>query len=200
MTISEHLPSGLLQHSKSVSLRKAETLFQPGDAVNSLYYVCEGQLKAVRYQLDGKPAVMMQTTSDNFFATSSITMDVYPCAAIAVVNSKVLQIPKEHLVNYLESDPAFSLFFINSLSQDLKKQCSNAERLRLKSAKDRIIHFITCESPSGSELELDCPLTKWADELGIEPESLYRSLAEMEADGSIQRDKHKITLLSIPTS
>lgn len=194
MTFNEQFPTSLLQKSKTVSLGKDEILFQPGDTVTSIFYVIEGLLRAVRYQYDGKPAVMMHSTADNFFATSSINMDIYPCAAIASVKTQVLQIPKISLMEHLESDPEFTQLFIKSLSQDLKKQCSNAERLRLKSAKDRIIHFITCESPSGSVLDLAYPLTKWADELGIEPESLYRSLAEMESDRLIQKDKRKIIL------
>jgi len=158
-SLREQFPSDLLQSSKTVSLGKDEFLFQPSDVVNSIYYVIKGTLRAVRYQFDGKPAVMMHSTANNFFATSSIHMDIYPCAAIAAVQTEVLQIPKVSLLGYLESDPPFSLRFIKALSQDLKKQCSNAERLRLKSAKDRIIHFITCESPSGTELDLACPLT-----------------------------------------
>ncbi|MGV6859901.1 MAG: Crp/Fnr family transcriptional regulator [bacterium] len=190
------LPDQLLDQSRFVPLRKGECLFQPGDGVESIYYVISGQLRALRYQLDGKPAVMMHSCEDNFFAPVSINMETYPCAAMASKATTLLKIPKGFLIDLFHSDPAFSLKFIGSISMDLKNQCSNAERLRIKSARGRILHFITCESPDSRTLELKCTLTTWAEELGIEPESLYRTLAEMEKEGIIARENKRIEIIN----
>ena len=138
---------------------------------------------------------MMHTEADNFFAPVSISMESYPCAAMASKSTQLLQIPKAALIQLLQNDLNFSLQFISAISQDLKKQCSNAERLRIKSARDRVIHFITCEAPDNRTLELKCPLATWADDLGLEPESLYRTLAEMEKEGLITRDKKCIEIV-----
>jgi len=144
---------------------------------------------------DGKAAVMMNGTAGNFFAPVSVNMESYPCAAVASKKTGLLKIPKQQLQNYLKINPEFALQFIHAISLDLKQQCSNAERLRIKSVRERIIHFITCESPCGKKINLKYPLITWADELGIEPESLYRTLAEMEKEKLIRRDKKNIEIL-----
>ena len=191
----EKLPVALVDQSRFIELARQEYLFQPNDSVDSIYYVIKGQLRALRYQYDGKAAVMMHSTADTFFAPVSINMESYPCAAVANKATQLLKIPKATLMNLLQSDAKFSLQFIGAIAMDLKKQCSNAERLRIKSARDRVIHFITCESPDSKTLELKCPVTTWADELGLEPESLYRTLTNMEKDGLISRDKKRIEIL-----
>lgn len=194
--LSKKLPEELLKQSRFVELNRQELLFHPGDTIDSIYYVIKGELRALRYQYDGKPAVMMHSTADNFFAPVSISMECYPCAAMARKKTQLLKIPKSALVNLLQNDAEYALGFISLISTDLKKQCANAERLRIKSARERVIHFITCESPDSKTLELKCPLTTWADELGLEPESLYRTLAEMEKNGHIYRDKKRIEILA----
>ncbi len=188
-------PKKLLDASTVVELDKQGFLFQPGDPVESVYYVDEGVLRALRYQVDGKPAVMMQCEPGNFFATSSICLSNYPCAAQAPVKTRLLQIPKPVFLAQLAADPEFAMRIVNALSADLKKQCATAERLRLKSVEQRVVHFITCESPNRCELTLPCSLAEWADELGLEPESLYRTLSRMERKGRLVRNKRHLKLI-----
>ena len=188
------LPESLLKASRSLSLKKGESLFQQDDSVVSLFYIIEGELIALRYQRDGKPAIMMRNTSGEMFAPASMNMPSYPCSAVASLSSRVLQIPVSIIQKHLESNNKFATFYIQSLADNLKKQCARSERLRLKSAKERVLHYISCESTSSTEITLSCPTSKWAEELGIEPESLYRTLAEMEKEGVIERDKRCIRI------
>jgi len=82
------------------------------------------------------------------------------------------------------------------LSKELKKQCGRIERMRLQTGKERILHFINCETSDGVTLHLETSLSVWAEELGIEPESLYRTLSDMEKDGIIKRNKRDIRVLN----
>ncbi len=189
-------PKTLVATSRERVVEKNEVLFQPNDSVDSLFYTMKGELFALRYQLDGTPAVMMRGFAGEIFAPASMNMSCYPCSAVAAVKSRVLQIPKSVFIEHLAINSDFSRYYIDSLSADLKKQCVRSERLRLKSAKDRVLHFITCESPSGAEITISCPISKWAEELGIEPESLYRTLSDLEKEGIIKREKRHITIIA----
>ena len=53
-----------------------------------------------------------------------------------------------------------------------------------------MLHYLNCEltGPGGATLSLDIPLAEWADDLGLEPETLYRTLAELEKKGRIERE------------
>ena len=188
----DSFPNTLIKASKTCLLKKGEILFQQTDVVEALFFIIKGELCALRYQRDGKQAIMMRHNGGEIFAPASMNLTVYPCAGVAFQDSRLLQIPKSIFIKHLQHDIAFNQFYINSLANDLKKQCARSERLHLKSAKERVLHFITCESASGQEIRLNCPLSKWAEELGIEPESLYRTLSDMEKEGLIQRNKRTI--------
>ena len=149
---------------------------------------------ALRYQFDGKPVVMMRSISGEMFAPASINMPCYPCSGVATEASTLLQIPTSAFTEHLQGNPDFSRYYIDALSQDLKKQCANSERLRLKSIRERVLHFIVCESPGGDEVVLSHPISQWADSLGVEPESLYRTLSGMQKEGLIYRVNRRIGL------
>ena len=188
-------PESLLKASRSLSLKKGESLFQQDDSVDSLFYIIEGELIALRYQRDGKPAIMMRNTSGEIFAPASMDMAIYPCSAQATLASQLIRIPISVIKKHLATHPKFSTYYIQSLATNLKKQCARSERLRLKSARERVLHFISCESPSGTEIALSCPISKWAEEIGVEPESLYRTLKEMEREGVIERNKRHVKII-----
>ena len=138
---------------------------------------------------------MMRSFAGEIFAPASLNMSCYPCSSVATKASKLLKIPRKLMLKHLNTHPNFAQFYIQSLAMELKKQCARSERLRLKSASERVMHFITCESPSGQEIILSCPMSKWAEELGLEPESLYRCLSDMEMKGVIQREKRHIKII-----
>ena len=73
---------------------------------------------------------------------------------------------------------------------NLRRQRAAQERLGLKSLRMRVIHYLVDRGNEG-RVELDQPIIRWATELGASHEALYRTLAEMEREGVLQRkDKH----------
>ncbi len=190
----EPFPEALLNAAKIVQLRKGDFLFHCGDLVDSVFFVLEGEVRGLRTLRNGNSVVMMRAGENEFFATASLIMRHFPCSAYAAVRSRVLRIPRNSFEEAMEESGDFACYFAICLSKSLKQQCSLAERLRLKSARDRILHYIACESSSGKSVTLKTSLASWADELGIEPESLYRTLSEMESAGEITRSGKSIEL------
>jgi DNA-binding MarR family transcriptional regulator len=90
----------------------------------------------------------------------------------------------------IASNGDFALRFSQFLALAMRRQCARYERLRLKRAGERVLHYLNCEltGPAGADLELDIPLAEWADDLGLEPETLYRALADLEKKGLIARE------------
>lgn len=197
--IAESLPPFLSPACRSrvsiSSLQKGDYLFRDGDPVRDLFYVVDGALKAVRYNLDGKEMVMLRGVSGEFFAESGIALTHYVCAAIAEKDTLVAGIPVEVVMDELGGAESFALGLILQVSRNARKQCSRYERLRLKRAQDRIIHYLVCETGSQGVFEVTTSLADLADELGLEPETLYRSLSELEKAGRIQKQSRSIRLL-----
>lgn len=193
--VPEYFPDKLINNARLVTLKRGEYLFHRGDSVDSVNYVLEGQLKAVRLQPDGVECVMIHASAGEFFAESSMAMDAYSCDGVAVCASRVLTMPVAAVSEALCSESRFSLGFAMALSRQARKQCSRYERLRIKRSRDRVMHFLTCEASPSGEIRLASPLVELAGELALEPETLYRTLSDLEAEGVITRSGRKLNIL-----
>jgi CRP-like cAMP-binding protein len=191
LPLPSFLPASLVRETSSVSLARGAKLFHLGDPVAHIHFVLEGEVLAVRYLHDGSEAVMQRARGGEFFAQSAMLVSKYSCDARASCTSEVVRLPVEDVRVALTTDGAFALAFAGQLAADLRRQCTRVERLRIKRARDRVRHYLVCEGPLrvGS-----ATLQDWARELGLEPETLYRTLAELESAGEIERDTTMVQL------
>jgi CRP-like cAMP-binding protein len=165
-------------------------VFRLGDVPQNLYLVLEGEARARRYSPDGVEIVMQRARVGELFAEAGIVAPRYSCEGYCPQASRILIIPLDAIRQRISSDSEFALNFTRFLSLAMRRQCARYERLRLKRASERVLHYLNCEltGPAGADLELDIPLADWADDLGLEPETLYRTLADLEKRGLIQRE------------
>lgn len=184
------LPEALRREASAVALQRGAKLFHCGDPVAHIHFVLDGELLAVRYLRDGSEAVMQRARGGEFFAQSAILVPHYSCDARAARACEVVRLPVEALRAALAGDGRFALAFAGQMAADLRRQCSRVERLRIKRARDRVRHYLVCEGP----LPADARLQDWAHELGLEPETLYRALAELDAGGEIVREGRAVRL------
>jgi CRP/FNR family transcriptional regulator, dissimilatory nitrate respiration regulator len=196
--LPDFLPATLASALRVLSLNKGEILFRQGEAVTCLVYVLTGEMKAVRAHLDGAECVMVRSKAGEFFAESALASPAYVCDGIAVCPSRIALMPVDALRQALREDGEFALAFAMALAKQARKQCSRYERVRLKRARDRVLHYLACEGGSTGCVDLASSLAELAGELALEPETLYRTVAELEAEGRVARDSRKLTLLPAP--
>jgi len=165
-------------------------LFRLGDTPRDLYLVIEGEARARRYGTDGAEIVMQRSRAGELFAEAGLVAPRYSCEGYCPNASRVLRIPIATIKQQIASNGDFALRFAQFLALAMRRQCARYERLRLKRAGERVLHYLNCEltGPAGADLELDIPLAEWADDLGLEPETLYRTLADLEKKGLIARE------------
>ncbi len=73
------------------------------------------------------------------------------------------------------------------------------EQRNIHSARDRVRHYLMVNAGAdGRTVMLPGTLKDLAAELGLTHEALYRTLADMAADGEIERLKGKIRLSKAP--
>lgn len=186
-------PQELLNQARELRLAKSDRLFSMDDPVGSLYFVIEGEIRAVRCLLNGSESIMLRAGPGEFLAIASLFLPTYPCDAVASMPSKLLVLPRQKFKRAMDEDISLTTSLVRMLAVNIETQCGRVERLRLKRICDRVMHYLTCECSDGT-VHLQTPLTAWAAELGSEPETLYRVLRELEKDGTIMRDGRTIGL------
>ncbi len=179
------LPATLRTAAAIQRVDKGETVFRRGSRPQSIHFLLSGEVRLVRRSRSGGE-IILQRTRRGFFAEASLESGVYHCDAVAVLPGQVLRIPLNAARKTLDEDPSFRRAWIAHLSRELRRSRTLTERLSLKSAHERILHYLESEGTDGV-VKLAMSRKAWAAELGLTHETLYRVLARLEADGRIVR-------------
>lgn len=189
MTLAElpdYIPDMLRRAARPLSLKRKQSLYRQGDSATAIYYVRSGELEAARFSPDGDPLVMLRAGAGEFFAEPALAVERYGCSAYAKLDSELYLLPKAVMLAAIREDMAFSMAFLQAQMKNARKQCSRYERVRLRRAEDRVIHFLVTEAGTDGWIQLKGPLADWAAELGLTPESLYRALARLRLEARIE--------------
>jgi len=188
-------PTDLLINCRKITLKKNELLFTLNQAATDIFFVESGEVQAIRLLPNGASAIMQRASGNDFFAEAAMCVEHYTCDAVVTRKAVIYCIPKEGLEVHLQKNNDFSLRFSTLLAINIRKQCSKLERLRMNRARDRILHYLVCESGSDNKIEIRSSYAKLADELGLEPETLYRTLSDLQKENLITKTDNIIALI-----
>lgn len=192
----EKAPEQLRLTARPMNISKGKNLFCFGDEVSAVYRILEGEVNLTRFSPEGGEIVLYRAREGDFIAEASLFGTHYHCDAICTRSGRCLQLPATVLRECLSSNPSFAMEWIATLSINLRRQRAAQERLGIKSLRRRVIHYMVDRGKDG-RVELDQPIIRWATELGASHEALYRTLAEMERDGLLQRQGQTLILLRL---
>lgn len=172
---------------------KGERIFSRGDAPRSMFWVLSGEARLVRTSPTGSE-IVFQRTRCGLLAEASHDQNAYHCDGVASMPTRVQAIPIEHFRAAL-TRPEVQAAWTRHLGQELRRVRAHAERLSLRAAAERIIHFIETEGTHG-ELLLFQSKKNWAAEMGLTHEALYRTLRTMTESGILIISRNRIQLRS----
>lgn len=176
------LPVNVRQASRTIVLAPEQLLFARGDRVRVMHYVTAGEVRLVRRSRDGVTSIL-QRARQGLVAEASFGQQTYHCDAQAATAATVLAIPCRSFATALD-DATFRAHWHAHLSRELRRVRAQCERLSLRTARERVVHFIDVEGERGM-VRLSIAKKDWAAELGISHEALYRTLAAMQRSGEL---------------
>lgn len=186
------VPHELRQLAQRRDIETGETLFRLGDRLRGIFYVVAGEIRLVRRARNGTD-IVMQRSRGGFFAEASFNTKVYHCDAVVAAPGAVLCFPAQAFRAALDTDVVFRNAWMVHLVHELLKSRARCERLGLKSAEQRIVHYIESEGADGI-VNLSESRKAWATELGLTHEALYRTLRRLKANGMLDIDANRIIL------
>jgi CRP-like cAMP-binding protein len=178
------------------ALKAGQYLFRVGDRTAGLYEVVEGKVRLVRVDRSGREAILQAAGGGDTLAEASLFSPIYHCDAIATTASIVRLYPLTTLLNELKRDPKAAKSFAEMLARQVMTLRARLEQRNIHSARDRVRHYLVVNAdPNGTMVVLSGTLKNLAEELGLSHEALYRTLADMAAQGEIERHNGTIRLL-----
>ncbi|HTO66348.1 MAG TPA: Crp/Fnr family transcriptional regulator [Bradyrhizobium sp.] len=185
------LPAQARRLTRLLEMPRQAAVFARGDRPQAMYVVLSGEVRLVRRSSSGGE-IVLQRTRRGFLAEASLDQPVYHCDAVAGTASLILAIPRKAFRDALLASD-FRDRWIAHLARELRKVRAQAERLSLKTARERIVHFIETEGEAGT-IDLKQSKKGWAAELGLSHEALYRALSQMAKCGELTVDHSRLTM------
>jgi CRP-like cAMP-binding protein len=176
------LPADALKAASERDLAKGTLLFAQGARPKAMYCVLHGEIRLVRTSSAGAD-IILQRSRGGFIAEASLDQASYHCNAVVIEQSRVLAIPRNTFQEALAT-AHFRDAWIGYVSAELRRARAQSERLMLRTARERICHFIETEGRNDA-VKLNFTKKAWAAELGLTHEALYRALASMIAAGEL---------------
>jgi CRP-like cAMP-binding protein len=181
-------------------LKKGEIIFGEGDKLNGVYCVRDGVSKLSKLSPNGKDQIVKLATKGAVLGQRSvITEEVANLSAIAVNDMEVCFIPKDAIVDTLNSNPNFAVEVLRHIAHDLKEADDVIVNMSQKTVKQRIAEaFIYLDENFGEDqdgyLALTLSREDIANVVGTATESAIRIISEFKKLGLIKASGKKLAI------
>lgn len=184
----------------SYTVKKGETVFDEGDALNGIYCIKDGICKLSKLSDNGKDQIVKLVKKGELLGQRSlISEESTNLSAVAVEDMQVCFIPKQEILQFFNENNQFSLNMMKSVCGDLKDADDNMVNLAQKTVKQRLAEtLLKLESDFGihedGSLKIQLSREEIAGMIGTATESCIRLLSEFNKEGWISLQGKKITL------
>jgi CRP-like cAMP-binding protein len=180
--------------------RKYETnqiILLEGEPASGLYIIQDGWLKVSKISLDGREQILQFLgTGEVFNAIGVFTNTPNPATVTALEPSIVWMIPKESMLELLQTHPALARMIIQDLAGRVLHLITLVEDLSLRKVESRFARLLLEEAHNDVILRKRwATQTEIAARLGTVPDVVSRTMRKMTELGILQATRTEITIL-----
>lgn len=185
--VPPHIVTDVLTAANIKDFTQGETVFMQGEVADSIYIVIAGWVKLYRVTQNGSEAVVGVFTKGRSFGEAvAFRGDIYPVAAEATTDCKLIRIPAQYYLDMMRKEPDLGLSILAATFAHLHSLVTQVEQLKAQTGAQRVAQFLhgLCE-PDSTECTVTLPYDKVliAGRLGMKPESLSRAFKQLRAVG-----------------
>lgn len=176
---------------------RGETIFTEGEPADGFFCILEGWAKLYRLREDGEEVVVHMIAAGETFAEAAMFLGGrFPASAEAASTARVVKIDAARLRRAVMDEPELAFAMLAAQSSRLKELVDEIERLKARSAPQRIADFFVRQAGASSgpaRLALPYEKALIANRLGMKPESFSRALQRLAQVGvAVERDSVSI--------
>ena len=162
-------------------------LFLQGEPAKAFYVVLDGWVRLFRASPGGhETTIALFGRGESLAEAAILDSAVYPVCGSACEEARLLVFGAEPFLQRLRLNPGLCLNLLASMSRHLRGLVQQVEQLTARSSVERVADFLLRLCPTqGLAIEIELPLDKSliAGRLGMQPETLSRSLARLRTAG-----------------
>ncbi len=182
-------------------LQRGCDIFAAGDECEGLYLVVDGLIKLYAKGPNGHEKVIEVVGAGGCVSEALLFNDrPHSVNATVLFDVQIVEVPKDVLMNELNSSPELALRFITDLSRRFSDLVRDIEALTLHSGIKRVVDYLV-HSPdvglvpaSQRDATVSLPASKGtiASLLSVTPEHFSRILHELQSNGLIAVNRRQI--------
>lgn len=182
----------------SKKVKKGESIFEEGEKLDGVFCVRDGVSKLSKLSANGKDQIVKLASKGEIIGQRSvIAEESVNLSARAVSDMEVCFVPKESIVQTLNTNPHFAVEVLRHMAHDLKEADDVIVNMSQKTVKQRIAEaFLYLKNNYGVDdegfLKLTLSREDYANVVGTATESCIRIISEFKKKGLIKTSGKKI--------
>ncbi|MBK0399445.1 Crp/Fnr family transcriptional regulator [Limibaculum sp. M0105] len=184
----------LMKQSAVIERDRGSSIFLQGEPAHSVYIVLAGWVKLYRIASNGAEAVVgIFTKGRSFGEAAAFRGDVYPVAAEAVTDCRLLGVRASTLLTMMEKRPELCSAMLAATYKHLHALVAQVEQLKAQTGAQRVAEFLLelCPVEEGAcAVTLPYEKVLIAGRLGMKPESLSRAFGRLKEVGVAISQNH----------
>ncbi len=176
-----------------------ETIINANDPCTHIKFIISGKARLTIANSDDRFKVAQTLAAPNVIAPEFLfgRAPFYPCSAVAIDATGILQISKSDYIRILNSDEIFLFNFLNIISMNAQKAVDGILAITTGSLEERIAFWIiSLTQRGGTDISLTCKQRDLYSLFGVQRTSFIATLEGMKNKGIIDYDSNEIRILS----
>lgn len=171
---------------------KGETIYTPQNSRRALALVLEGHIRVWQ----GK-VVMNDLFARDVFGAAALfgSNEDYPSTVVAETDCRVLFIPQETVVAWMQAVPRVATNYVSFLSDRIRFLNRRLSTLTAGQADGKLWRYLLAHRDENGVVTVADGMRELAVRLDMGRSSLYRSLDALTEAGKIRRERKKIIIL-----
>lgn len=183
----EPVAQKVLEAARERPFERGATIFLQGERASAIYIVAEGWVKLYRVAPNGAEAVVgVFTRGASFGEAVAFRNDIYPVAAEAVTDCRLIRIDADAFLRQIRENPEVAISILSATYLHLHSLVAQVEALKAQTGAQRVAEFLLelASCPAGAcEVTLPYDKVLIAGRLGMKPESLSRAFGRLKEQG-----------------
>lgn len=193
-TVDEPQLARLLTGAVVRRYERNAVLFLKGEPASRFFVVLEGWVRLFRETIDGQESTIgIFGQGESVAEAAMLDSGSYPVSCSVITRARLLTVPAGNFLEQIRLNPELALNLLAAMSRHLRRLVHQVEQLTNRSSLQRVADFLVRMCPPGERrAEIELPLDKAlvAARLGMQPETLSRSLARLRDSGVETHGSH----------
>ncbi len=198
LSLLENCPAKYRKKMVRRAYRAGEDILHQGERVNAFHFIENGLVKIFYETPGGKSHIQNLLESGDIFGELEVMHEKESiCTVRAIQDSTTLAIPKDAYIGWINSNPEFSMFIMETICNKFYLKSKKISEDALYPLQFRLINeiLLLTKNQDKRSMEWDKPLV--AEELATSLRSLNRLIQELKDKGLVEVKKNVITILDL---